>query len=53
MTVKELVKLTKHMDPMEIFDVLAPWSKYSMTETEWRQYEDEYADWRRNTETAE
>ena len=45
MTVKELVQSIKHMDPMDIFDVLAPWTKYGMTETEWREYEDEYADY--------
>ena len=22
-----------------------PWEQYSMTEDEWRQYQDEYADW--------
>jgi hypothetical protein len=22
-----------------------PWEQYQMTEDEWRQYEDEYADW--------
>ena len=22
-----------------------PWLEYGMTETEWRQYQDEYADW--------
>lgn len=22
-----------------------PWEKYDMTESEWREYEDEYADW--------
>ena len=24
---------------------MTPWLEYEMTETEWRQYEDEYADW--------
>ena len=24
---------------------MTPWERYGMTETEWRQYEDEYADW--------
>jgi hypothetical protein len=24
---------------------MTPWEQYGMTETEWRQYEDEYADW--------
>jgi hypothetical protein len=53
MTVKELVQSTKDMDPMAIFDVLAPWHQYGMTESEWRQYQDEYCDWIRETETAE
>ena len=22
-----------------------PWEQYGMTEDEWRQYQDEYADW--------
>lgn len=22
-----------------------PWEQYQMTEDEWRQYQDEYADW--------
>ena len=30
-----------------------PSEQYGMTETEWRQYQDEYADWIRETETAE
>jgi hypothetical protein len=29
-----------------------PWEQYGMTEDEWRQYEDEYADWINQTETA-
>ena len=24
---------------------MAPWLEYEMTETEWREYQDEYADW--------
>jgi hypothetical protein len=24
---------------------MTPWLEYGMTETEWRQYEDEYANW--------
>ena len=24
---------------------MTPWLEYEMTEDEWRQYEDEYADW--------
>jgi hypothetical protein len=24
---------------------MTPWLEYGMTETEWRQYQDEYADW--------
>ena len=24
---------------------MTPWEQYEMTEDEWRQYEDEYADW--------
>jgi hypothetical protein len=24
---------------------MTPWLEYDMTEDEWRQYEDEYADW--------
>jgi hypothetical protein len=27
-----------------------PWEQYDMTEDEWRQYEDEYADWLNQTE---
>jgi hypothetical protein len=30
-----------------------PWEQYGMTESEWHQYQDEYADWIRETETAE
>ena len=24
---------------------MTPWEQYGMTETEWREYQDEYADW--------
>jgi hypothetical protein len=24
---------------------MTPWLEYGMTEAEWRQYQDEYADW--------
>jgi hypothetical protein len=24
---------------------MTPWEQYNMSETEWRQYQDEYADW--------
>jgi hypothetical protein len=24
---------------------MTPWLEYDMTQTEWRQYQDEYADW--------
>jgi hypothetical protein len=38
---------------LEIYNqLLKPWEQYSMTETEYRQYQDEYADWVAQTETV-
>jgi hypothetical protein len=38
---------------LEIYNQLhKPWEQYNMTEDEYREYQDEYADWIRETESA-
>jgi hypothetical protein len=34
-----------YLKRIECVWVHQPWEQYQMTESEWREYEDEYADW--------